>query len=150
VVRFQDSDPFDHLNNAKYLEYFMNAREDHLIDNYGLNPYHIAKTEGVGWVVVSNQISYIRPAVTTEHVLMESQLIGAKDKHLFVEVRMYDAKRTELKSFIWIHLVHFDMKTNKAVKHKPELDELLQQVVLPVAESSFEERVRALQINGLQ
>jgi len=27
-VRFQDSDPFRHLNNARYLDYFVNARED--------------------------------------------------------------------------------------------------------------------------
>ena len=36
-IRFQDCDPFNHLNNAAYLNYFMNAREDHLIENYGID-----------------------------------------------------------------------------------------------------------------
>ena len=35
AIRFQDCDPFAHLNNAKYIEYFINAREDHLIQAYG-------------------------------------------------------------------------------------------------------------------
>jgi thioesterase III len=148
-VRFQDSDPFDHLNNAKYLEYFMNAREDHLLEYYGLNAYKIAKTEGAAWVVVSNQISYFRPALTMENIIMESQLIGFKDKHLFVEVRMYDEKRSHLKSFVWIHLVHFDLRTQKSVSHKPSLKELLEGVVLPVEGGIFEERVKVLQKDGL-
>lgn len=30
VARFQDCDPFSHLNNARYIDYFLNAREDQL------------------------------------------------------------------------------------------------------------------------
>ncbi|WP_192348725.1 hypothetical protein [Algoriphagus sp. Y33] len=26
VIRFQDYDPFNHLNNARYIDYFINAR----------------------------------------------------------------------------------------------------------------------------
>ncbi len=26
VIRFQDCDPFGHLNNARYIDYFVNAR----------------------------------------------------------------------------------------------------------------------------
>ena len=28
IIRFQDCDPYSHLNNGRYLDYFMNARED--------------------------------------------------------------------------------------------------------------------------
>jgi len=28
IIRFQDCDPLRHLNNAKYFDYFYNARED--------------------------------------------------------------------------------------------------------------------------
>ena len=34
-IRFQDCDPFRHLNNARYTDYFMNAREDQLAQFYG-------------------------------------------------------------------------------------------------------------------
>ena len=30
MTRFSDCDPFGHLNNARYIDYFINAREDHL------------------------------------------------------------------------------------------------------------------------
>ncbi len=36
-IRFPDCDPFNHLNNSKYIDYFINAREDQLIGNTG-NP----------------------------------------------------------------------------------------------------------------
>ena len=30
TVRFQDCDPFGHLNNARYIDYFLNARQDQI------------------------------------------------------------------------------------------------------------------------
>jgi acyl-CoA thioester hydrolase len=36
VIRFQDCDPLRHLNNAKYFDYFFNAREDQVPKLYGL------------------------------------------------------------------------------------------------------------------
>lgn len=33
-IRFADCDPIGHLNNVKYLEYMLNAREDHVEQNY--------------------------------------------------------------------------------------------------------------------
>ena len=37
LIRFPDCDPFNHLNNARYLDYFINAREDQVWDAYGIN-----------------------------------------------------------------------------------------------------------------
>ena len=34
-IRFSDCDPIGHLNNVKYLEYMLNAREDHVEEFYG-------------------------------------------------------------------------------------------------------------------
>jgi acyl-CoA thioester hydrolase len=148
TVRFQDSDPFNHLNNAKYLDYFMNAREDHLIENYGIDPYEIAMKEGVGWVVASNKISYFKPAMTMEKLLIETQLIGFKDKHLFVEGRMYDESGTELKSVIWMHFVHFNLAKQKSVSHKPEMVDLLNELVEPVDARTFDERSKDLMMRN--
>ena len=30
LIRFSDCDPIGHLNNQRYMDYFLNAREDHL------------------------------------------------------------------------------------------------------------------------
>lgn len=148
TVRFQDSDPFNHLNNAKYIDYFMNAREDHLIENYGIDPYQIAQDEGVGWVVASNKISYFSPALTMEKVQIETQLINFNAQHLFVEGRMYNADKSILKSVIWMHFIHLDLATQKSISHKPSMVDLLNQVVAPVHEKTFDERSRALLMMG--
>ena len=100
-IRFQDCDPFNHLNNSKYIDYFINAREDHLLENYNLDIYTMALTEGLSWVVASNQISYLRPAVMMENVVIESQVIRYTTKSLQVEMRMYNEDKTELKSVMW-------------------------------------------------
>lgn len=52
-IRFQDCDPFNHLNNSRYIDYFINAREDQLIKHYDLNVYEYVKKFGKGWVVSS-------------------------------------------------------------------------------------------------
>ena len=41
LVRFQDCDPFNHLNNAAYLNYLVNAREDQLMAQHGINIYDL-------------------------------------------------------------------------------------------------------------
>ncbi|MEO6346652.1 MAG: acyl-CoA thioesterase, partial [Aquaticitalea sp.] len=33
-IRFHDCDPFNHLNNSKYIDYILTARGDQLIENY--------------------------------------------------------------------------------------------------------------------
>ena len=70
-IRFQDCDPFNNLNNAAYLNYFTNAREDQINENYGIDIYKMAKELGVSWVVGSNQIAYITPAFLMEEIVIE-------------------------------------------------------------------------------
>src|SRR6188768_1364421 len=82
IIRFQDCDPYAHLNNGRYLDYFMNAREDQLVKEYDFNIYEYSRTTGLGWVVTQNQISYLRPALLMEEVTVESQLIEIKGKFL--------------------------------------------------------------------
>ena len=60
TVRFQHCDPYGHLNNSTYLDYFMNAREDQVLENYGLDIYELGHTDGVAWVVAQNHIAYHR------------------------------------------------------------------------------------------
>ena len=67
-IRFQDCDPFNHLNNGRYTDYFLNAREDHLLEHYGLDIYTIARTTGLAWVVSESHIAYLKPAVRTRRI----------------------------------------------------------------------------------
>jgi acyl-CoA thioester hydrolase len=139
-VRFQDCDPFNHLNNAKYIDYFINAREDQLLENYGLDIFDIANKQGLSWVVASNQIYYLKPALTMESILIESQLIVHTSKSLMVELRMWDEAQTALKAILWTNFIHVDLKTQRPVNHSPEFSQLFADIVLPIEQTSFEER----------
>src|SRR5690606_17133366 len=59
VIRFQDCDPLRHLNNAKYFDYFFNAREDQVPRLYGLQAMDFHSIYNATWVVYNHQISYI-------------------------------------------------------------------------------------------
>lgn len=139
-IRFQDCDPFNHLNNSKYLEYFINVREDQIAENYDLDIFNYMKTTGLSWVVASNQISYLKPAFTMETVLIESQLIQYTDNLLLVEMKMWNENETELKAILWIKFIHYNIQTKKGANHSDDLMELFESVVLPVDQSVFESR----------
>ena len=143
VIRFQDCDPYAHLNNGRYLDYFMNACEDQLLKMYGFNIYEYSRTTGLGWVVTQNQIAYLRPALLMEEVTLESQLIDSAAKFAQVEMRMYDADR-KLKSLLWAQFVHVDIRQGKSTPHGPELQALFDKVLMPIEEKDFNERLRLL------
>ncbi|WP_264537517.1 acyl-CoA thioesterase [Flavobacterium sp. N1736] len=140
-IRFQDCDPFNHLNNSKYLEYFINVREDQIAEHYDLDVFKYLKTTGLSWVVASNQISYVKPAFTMETVLIESQLIQYTNNLLLVEMKMWNEEETELKAILWIKFIQYNIQTKKAANHSDELMQLFQSVVVPVDQPVFENRV---------
>jgi thioesterase III len=147
-IRFQDCDPFNHLNNARYIDYMINAREDHLIEYYKLDVFEVARTTGRGWVVASNQVAYISPAFTMETVLMESQLISYAPKSLQVEIKMWNEAHTKLKALLWVKFIHVDIAAQKAVEHAAPYLQLFADVLLPVEQTVFEERAGWLMRNG--
>lgn len=146
VVRFQDCDPFNHLNNAAYLNYLVNAREDQLVDHYGINIYDVKSLGGKSWVVSSNQIAYIRPAQLMEELVMQSQLIGFNDTETHVELRMYNADKSQLKAVMWGRYVHVDLVQQKRAPHSEELMTLFAQALLEVDQESFEQRSAQLRL----
>lgn len=140
TVRFQDCDPFNHLNNGRYVDYFLNAREDHLLEHYDLDIYRIARETGLSWVVSTSQVAYIRPAFLMERVRMESQLIAYGPKHVSVEMRMLNEAGTTLKAFCWMDFVHFDLRTNSVAAHSEVYMELFARVHQPLSEENFSAR----------
>ena len=145
IIRFQDCDPYAHLNNGRYLDYFMNAREDQLWKTYDFNIYEYSRTTGLGWVVTQNQIAYLRPALLMEEVSMESQLIDSKSKFAMVEMRMYDSDR-KLKALLWAQFVHVDIRAGKSVPLSEELQQFFDAVCVPIQEKDFNERIKVLNV----
>ena len=94
TIRFTDCDLFGHLNNGRYIDYLLNAREDHLKTEYGLDLTDFYK-QGVSWLVAGHEISYIRPAAYNERVCIKSVLIKAEPGSLLVEMLMMDENQTQ-------------------------------------------------------
>ena len=149
-VRFQDADPFNHLNNSKYVDYFINAREDHILTHYGLDIFELAKKTGQSWVVGSNQIAYFKPAYTMEEIIIESELILHTKNILVAEMTMWNKDRTVLKSIIWSKFICYNFQTQKMAEHTPEHMELFQKVTVPKEQSTFEERTNAIIMQSKQ
>src|SRR5688572_21628613 len=123
AVRFSDCDMYGHLNNIWYLKYFLDAREDHIAASYGLSLAHFAK-QGTGWVVRTNQITYLRPALVNEQVVIRSAVIDFTENDLVVEMQMIDAKRSHLKSVMWSKFVHVGLKDGKRAPHDAAMMDL--------------------------
>jgi len=138
-IRFQDCDPFNHLNNGKYIDYFLNHREDELLSSYNLDIYRMAQEEGKSWVTSSNQIAYLRPALLMETVVIESQLINYDQSNLQAEMRMYNEDKTQLKAILWGVFVHYNFVTKKREIHSDKMMTLFSDVV-----NIFDERLKTL------
>lgn len=142
-VRFHDCDPFNHLNNSRYIDYFMAARTDQLLDNYSFDLNVIAQEQGIGWVTAQTQISYLSPASVMEEVLIQSRLLSFSDRSLLFEGIMYSKDKAYIKAVMWTRLVHFNLVARQSATHPDQMMALFKQVVYPLdTDMSYEERVK--------
>jgi acyl-CoA thioester hydrolase len=147
-IRFPDCDPFNHLNNARYLDYFMNAREDHAAENYEFHPYRYAAKTGRNWVVKQNQIAYLKPAFLGEHVVIQSVIREIRERQTLVEMFMYNQDKSQVKSLLWATLTFVDLKTGKSIPHTDDVLEIFEPLVLPFEHQvTFSERVAEFKKN---
>jgi YbgC/YbaW family acyl-CoA thioester hydrolase len=144
-VRFHDCDPFNHLNNSRYIDYIMTARTDQLLDDYDFDVYRIAREQAVAWVSAQTQINYLSPAFLAEELLIQTRLISFGDRSLVFEALMWNSDQTVIKAVLWARLVHFNLKTQKSHQHSETYMKFFEQVVNPLpAGTGFEERVADL------
>lgn len=146
TIRFQDCDPFGHLNNARFIDYFMNAREDQLKQYYDFSIFGHGKATGQAWVVTKTQISYLFPAQLTEEVVIQTRLIQATEATIAVEGIMFDKDKKRPKAIGWIEFAYVGMSTGKPVRHGEELMTLFNNVVEEgiYSPEGFNQRVDAL------
>jgi len=144
IIRFPDCDPFNHLNNSKYIDYFLNAREDQLSQHYNLDLYKIAAEKGIGWVVSEHNIVYLKPANLMETVVIQTRLISFNEKEVTVEFTMRNENKSSLKSILWTRFSHFNLATKKSEIHSEKFMDLFREVVVPLNVTGFEERVEEL------
>ena len=145
LIRFPDCDPFNHLNNSRYLDYFINAREDHLMKFHHFNIYELAREKGISWVVSKNQIAYLKPAMLMETVVIQTTLIRMDDREIQVEMSMLNTDKSVLKAFLWSNFVHFNLRTQRRETHSAQLMEAFipYSISLP-ADILFEQRLEQI------
>jgi YbgC/YbaW family acyl-CoA thioester hydrolase len=146
LVRFQDCDPYGHLNNARYLDYFFNAREDHLASFYNFGLFGWSKAHNEGWVVTQNQLAYLRPAVVNELVTIQTCLQRFTESQLYLEGIMADSTQERVKAVLWAEFSYVSLATGRVVKHEDELLQLFSAVQTEdeVLSKGFSERVQQL------
>ncbi|MBI5251058.1 MAG: acyl-CoA thioesterase [Desulfomonile tiedjei] len=146
VIRFQDCDPFGHLYNSRYIEYFINAREDHLGKYYGLDIYERQKTCKENWLITKHQIAYLFPVTFREVVSVRTSLLTFTDNSILMEGIMSGTKHEDLKSVIWTWFKYFSFAKSKPAQHPEDIMQLFG-VISKSSEidcSDFDGRVRGL------
>ena len=121
-IRFTDCDMFGHLNNSRYLDYLINAREDHLKDfyNFDFNEYF---RNDLAWVISSHEIAYIRPAIFNEIVTIQSTLLQLDTEQLHIETIMMNEEQNQIKAAMRSKLVPINLRTGRKVQHNLEFME---------------------------
>jgi|ERR1043165_2633752 acyl-CoA thioester hydrolase len=144
-ARFNDCDPFNHLNNSRYIDYIINAREDQLIQFYNFDVHKMAKETGLTWVVAQTQIAYLIPVAVMEVITIETRMLGFTPKGLLIEAIMWNKGKTKVKAVMWSKQAHYNLKERRIHEHSAELLELFNNMYLPLpGNPTFEQRADEL------
>ncbi|MGN6180562.1 MAG: acyl-CoA thioesterase [Mucilaginibacter sp.] len=144
-IRFSDCDPFNHLNNSRYIDYFINAREDHLLRFHHFDIYEIINKQGLGWVIGKNEIVYLRPAILMETVVIKSTILKLDTNAILVEMSMWDEQKTRLKALLWTTFVYYNLTSQRPEKHDTEFMNMFRPYENPLKNNeSIDERARHL------
>jgi len=143
VIRFPDCDPLGHLNNARYLDYFLNAREDHLREYYDMDIYKYSHERGEGWVVSRSLNAYLVPALLMERVQIRTRVIEPEERRVTVEALMLDQGGERLKALSRLEFSYVNLKSGRLSKHPSDIMEMIQALnTLPGPMGDFESRLK--------
>ncbi|WP_194777732.1 acyl-CoA thioesterase [Pararhodonellum marinum] len=146
VVRFQDCDPLRHLNNAKYFDYYFNAREDQVPKLYGVEMMDFIRKYEAAWVVYNHNIAYVRPAKVGEWIRIMTRLLWHNHNTVVVEYYMTDDNKGELKNILWSTMRYVTIKEGTTTDHKGDLKDYLGAISLnaDITQMSIADRVKEL------
>ncbi len=143
-IRFKDCDPLGHLYNTRFLDYCLEAREDHILEHYDLDLERYASTYGHAWVVIHHEVAYFAEARRNEFVRIRSAMIHYDQKKIINEYQMWDDQGIQLKFLMWTGFLHIDLSRKKAVNHGEEILKMLTDVHLDLDQKTFKERINFL------
>ena len=145
VIKFQDCDPLGHLNNVRFLDIFLNAREEHTMQYYALNLMELLKQHRTAWVVTNHQIAYLRPADHGKTVRIQTRIVHFDNSSIVVESAMLNETRSKLKSLLWTTYRYISTDTGRPTDHSDDLMDLLEKLDddnISYDEDGFQDRIK--------
>lgn len=139
-VRFADCDPIGHLNNVKYLEYMLNAREDHVEEFYGFTYEKYLQLHGCTWIAIENQIAYLKEVKANTSVKISSKTIRIDPRTITVEILMKSLDEKTIYSVLWVTAIYFNMKTRKSESQPEEIKQVFHQFLVDLPQKDFASR----------
>jgi thioesterase-3 len=121
-VRGYHLDVYQHVNNARYLEFLEEARWQWLEEADAFN-WLIAQK--LAFVVVNININYRRPAVLGDRLIIESEVSQLSGRSGIIAQRVLLAEDGTLVADAMLTFVCIDLRTQKAVPLEGELRERL-------------------------
>ena len=143
-IRFKDCDPMGHLYNTRFLDYCLEAREDHIIEHYDMDLERYATEKGHAWMVIHHEAAYLSEARRNEHVRIRSAMIHYEKKKIINEYQMWSDDAQQLKFLMWTGFLHVDLKIKRAADHSDEVLGMLAGIHLEIPQKDFKERLSFL------
>lgn len=125
-VRGYHMDVYQHVNNARYLEFLEEARWEGLERKAG---FQWMSEHNIAFIVVNINISYRRPAVLGDLLRIESSLQQLKNKSGVLSQVVTLEPEGEAVADALLTFVCIDLKAQKAVPLEGELREKIQQMM---------------------
>lgn len=121
-VRGYHLDVYQHVNNARYLEFLEEARWQWLEE---VDAFHWLMEQKLAFVVVNININYRRPAVLGDVLHIENEVAQLSGKSGIIAQRVMLADDETVVADAMLTFVCIDLRTQKAVPMEGELRERL-------------------------
>ncbi|MGC0850428.1 YbgC/FadM family acyl-CoA thioesterase [Pantoea agglomerans] len=125
-VRGYHLDVYQHVNNARYLEFLEEARWEWLEE---VEAFHWLQEQKLAFVVVNININYRRPAVLGDVLTIDSEITQLNGKSGIIAQRVLLAGKESVVADAALTFVCIDLRTQKAVALEGELRERLMRLM---------------------
>jgi len=125
-VRGYHLDVYQHVNNARYLEFLEEARWEWLEE---AEAFHWLLEQKLAFVVVNININYRRPAVLGDVLVIDSEITQLNSKSGIIAQRVLLAGQETVVADAALTFVCIDLRTQKAVALEGELRERLMRLM---------------------
>ena len=125
-VRGYHLDVYQHVNNARYLEFLEEARWEWLEE---AEAFHWLQEQKLAFVVVNININYRRPAVLGDVLVIDSEITQLNSKSGIIAQRVLLAGQETVVADAALTFVCIDLRTQKAVALEGELRERLMRLM---------------------